>query len=41
MVSIVVDLHDFITLERITEIVSLIEDKVGSEEEVREIRIEE
>ena len=41
MTSIVVDLHDFITLERIAEIVSLIEDKVGSKEEVREIRIEE
>jgi len=41
MAIIVVELRDFTTTERANLLVSLINDKIGSEEEVIEIRLEE
>lgn len=41
MVSIVIELRDFTTVERANMLVSLIDYKIGSEEEVMEIRLED
>lgn len=41
MSSIVIELRDFTTIERANLLVALIDDKVGSEEEVTEIRLED
>ncbi len=40
MTSIVIELRDFTTVEKANLLVSLIDDKIGSEEEVMEIRLE-
>lgn len=41
MSSIVIELRDFTTVERANMLVSIIDDKIGSEEEVMEIRLED
>lgn len=41
MASIVIELRDFTTIERANMLVSLIDDKIGNEEEVMEIRLED
>lgn len=41
MTSIVIELRDFTTAERTNLLVEAIDDKIGSEEEVIEIRLEE
>ncbi len=41
MSSIVIELRDFITVERANLLVEAIDDKIGSEEEVIEIRLED
>ena len=41
MASIVIELRDFTTVERANLLVEAIDDKIGSEEEVLEIRLEE
>ena len=40
MASIVIELRDFTTVERANLLVEAIDDKIGSEEEVIEIRLE-
>lgn len=41
MASIVIELRDFTTVERANLLVEAIDDRIGSEEEVIEIRLEE
>lgn len=41
LASIVIELRDFTTVERANLLVEAIDDRIGSEEEVIEIRLEE